>query len=279
LNATNNALAVIAPTVLKLSFKEDNPYKHSRSSFEQNEDFTSRGNYFRANLLTHLGYTVEATSTRSSAVEVKCMVSGVVSSKEDSIRAAHIIPAVTPLETIRKLNLKVEDIDSVRNGLLLARNIERAFDNLDISFVRNPLVQMELVMKIWNPATFKDKPLFVGSQHFVSQFNGWKLNLDYQDESGRKHEPFLRGLAYQSFQAYLKWKFIVDIEEPHDYSSEQESNFAKNRRLNMQFEETRRAEQAESSPFLQNSDSGSVGDETTPRKRHRPNDDSDAPDE
>jgi hypothetical protein len=89
------------------------------------------------------------------------MVSGKESSKEDDIRAAHIIPAVTKHVTLRDLKLTSDDLDDVRNGLLLAHGIEREFDTLGVSFVRHPLRIGVLIMKVWS-TTAKSTTLFKG---------------------------------------------------------------------------------------------------------------------
>ena len=91
--------------------------------------------------------------------EVKCMVSGVLGglsadpNVSNSVVCAHIIPnrAKSKTGVLKKLGYTAPDIDSVRNGLFLAHNIEFAFDRLQLCFVDNPHPLIDgLVMKIYD---------------------------------------------------------------------------------------------------------------------------------
>ena len=78
--------------------------------------------------------------------ELKCMVSGVSGglstnpNDSNSVVCAHIIPNRAKARTgaLKKLGYTAPDIDSVRNALFLAHNIEIAFDRLQLCFVDNP---------------------------------------------------------------------------------------------------------------------------------------------
>jgi hypothetical protein len=162
------------------------------------------------------------------------MVSGEESSARDAIRAAHIIPAVTKLSTLGALNLTADDVNDVRNGLLLAHGIEREFDSLGVCFVRHPLKLEVLIMKVWSE-TAKTTPIIPGSNKMVADFGNSVLQLTSADGS-MIHKPFLRGLAFHAYQSYLKWKVIADIvvgNEPADYSSDLSTPFSSPRVLGL----------------------------------------------
>eukprot|EP01035_Chromulina_nebulosa_P031916 gene31916-42577_t len=189
-----NAFSVLVPTVMEQSFKQRR-YVESKTSASEHK--TERGDHFREDLLRHLGYCLNnSSSNRNAAVVLTCMASGEASSGMDNIRAAHIIPAKSDHLDIAKLNLTEKDIDSVRNGLLLSKNIERAFYAYEISFVKQPLTQL-LTMQFWNPhSAWKAKTLFASSSRTIGEFEGRVLDLKFKDRDG-SHVPFLRGLAYQ----------------------------------------------------------------------------------
>ena len=119
-------LSILVPSVMV----KHRRYTESKTSASEHK--TERGDHFKEGLLHRLGYCLNnSSSSRNAAVVLTCMASGEASSGKDNIRAAHIN------EDIAKLNLNEEDIDSVRNGLLLSENIERAFDAYEISFVKH----------------------------------------------------------------------------------------------------------------------------------------------
>jgi hypothetical protein len=227
-----------------LTFKDLNPYEGSKRASRnsaaskqntQGETVTTRGNYFREELLRHLGFNVSdsSNSTRSNGMLVKCMVSGKESSKEDDIRAAHIVPAVSKHSLLQALKFTPNDLNDVRNGLLLAYGIEREFDSLGVSFVQHPLRIGVLLMKVWSE-TAKKRFLFKGTdkEGYVADYDGFELNLAFD---GGKHNPFCRGLAFQAHQAYLKWNFINPSLEPVDYSSDLNTPFSRHRLLGLKY--------------------------------------------
>lgn len=224
-------LVKFIPIMVNNTIKSLNPYTQSYASFGKIKGNKSeRGDYFRENLLQHLGYTTANSATMSQQLPVRCMVSGIESSKKDDIRAAHIIPAKTQFGTLQSLNLNEADVDSPKNGLLLAFNIERAFDSMWISFVQNPLKEGRyLIMKIWNEENFIDHPLFPGCLQTIMNFKEFRLNLSLPFSSG-EHNPLLRGLAFQVYHAYNKHYPLVpmSVELSHvlDYSSDKDSPHA-----------------------------------------------------
>lgn len=263
LQAIISALSIMVPLVLEQSFKQR---RYSESQKSLPEQKTVRGNSFRADLLRHLGYDnddVMSSSNRNAAVKLTCMASGVSSSGMDNIRAAHIIPAVSELKDIAKLNLTERDVDNVRNGLLLSKQIERAFDAYEISFVRDPLHRSSLVMKFWNPESqWKEKPLFKDCDRNIGEFEGRALNLRFVDNRAGCHIPFLRGLAYQAFQAYLKWNFLKTCTVPDDYTSDNSlsSGFNQERLVYLQYQAVRDAQREEKQQQKRQLESAEDGD-------------------
>jgi hypothetical protein len=166
-------------------------------------------------------------STRTNANLVYCMVSG-IGSVGDNIRAAHLVPAVSKPEILRQLSMRPSDVDDVRNGLLLARHIEAAYDKLEVSFVKNPLLTDGLILKIWNPE-LKGKLIFPDSNYKIGDFENAPLCLTFRNGKTGAHEPFMRALSYQAYMAYLKWNYG---ECPVDYSSDFNTDISKMRGYN-----------------------------------------------
>ena len=168
------------------------------------------------------------------------MVSGVESNRIDSISAMQILPPDTSSpRLLRMLNLRAEDLHSMRNGLFLAHGIEKAFQQLEVSFVRHPNPTRDknvLVMKVWGAADngvgsssgsttgsgtgiaatvskyCTTRPLFKSSKLLkVSDYHNVELKLNFVDDRSDCHKPFLRALAFQAFQAYQKWKHLQSV--------------------------------------------------------------------
>lgn len=243
----------VMPILVNSATQMLNPYKKSYASFGKINETgsTERGPEFRQKLLISLGYLSSTSSTsKVRNAELKCMVSGVESSERDAIRAAHIIPAVTSFDALEALNLTEEDIDSPRNGLLLAFNIERAYDSLWLSFVRHPILDV-LVLKVWNIDRFRDHPVFQEAKMTIKNCINRTLDLS-RVNSSVPHNPFLRGLAFQAYNAYIKhFKHIpltVSIRREIYISSDKDNGFATlfdMKILDMKKEEITRARVAE----------------------------------
>ena len=91
---------------------------------------------FKESLLTH--YSRTAPTTEDKKPQVRCMVSDVVLPRPVVI-ASHIWKHCTMGEGLNEFGLKPADVDSCRNGLLLAMEIERHFDVLRVAFSYNLL--------------------------------------------------------------------------------------------------------------------------------------------
>ena len=143
-----------------------------------------------------------------------CMVTGIsppqVENKTSTLILAHIIPRSTERIIRELISFTLGDIDSIRNCLLLCLNIERAFDELDISFVPsdNPFQFHRFKMFIWNNG-IRDKPIFPDASRLIGQFDNYPLNLVVSTKSGAEpHDPFKQALSYQAYMAFRKWNKI-----------------------------------------------------------------------
>jgi hypothetical protein len=242
---------IIIPIVLANNFKLRNPYdRKTRAS----QATSNKENCFKNALLNLINpdsnHLVSATSNSSiqknESISAKCMLTGQLATG-DNIRAVHIIPAVTEIDILNDLNLKPEQINDVRNGLLLCRSIELGFDKLRLSFVKSPLSD-QLILKIWDESIrkqrlFKDclkigeykgvHPLFFkenddkneNKQLTIGHFENHPLNLKLRDDY--EHKPFRRGLFFQAFHAYQKWKIFCSDHVLVDDSSDIACNFFK----------------------------------------------------
>mmetsp|Transcript_19027 Transcript_19027/g.27254 ORF Transcript_19027/g.27254 Transcript_19027/m.27254 type:complete len:125 (-) Transcript_19027:2827-3201(-) len=88
---------------------------------------------------------------------VSCQVSGVVSNGHQVI-AAHLIPCKSPDILFTEVGLLPRQINEGINGLLLALNIERAFDHKQVCFVQHPLHMDTIVMKVLDMEEMSKRP-------------------------------------------------------------------------------------------------------------------------
>ena len=202
LNRLQNATAVIQdataviqdvtaviPYLLSKSVESENFWSASKLSVD-------RDTTFRKRLKRQLGYARDD--------EVRCMVTGILGGGSEVI-AAHIIPRATEPRLLRVFDMKKEDLNDCRNGLFLTANIEKAFDKLELSFVKseNPL-EISLRLKIWDDKC-KSIPLFSGCARTIGEYDGAVLNLSSKNGAGVSHRPFKRGLSYQAYHAHLNY--------------------------------------------------------------------------
>ncbi len=84
-----------------------------------------------------------------------CMILN-ISMARDKVTSSHIWKSETHGDGLQAFGLSPESVHSVRNILLLATNIERAFDVKQLCFLYNPL-QQTLTLKILDPILFAQK--------------------------------------------------------------------------------------------------------------------------
>ncbi len=164
---------------MNTSLKDHNLWTPSIVSCRRNDDF-------RAELKKHLGYSRKA--------KVSCMVTKLKGNGEQVI-AAHIVPCSSSPLKLKYIGMGKDDVNNVRNGLFLAFGIEKAFDKLQISFIKSHPLKDELYLRIWDDEC-RTTPLWEGHQQTIGDFDGRPLLLG-------SHNPFKRCLSYQAYQAHL----------------------------------------------------------------------------
>jgi hypothetical protein len=196
---------VMLPIVLNVSMVNHNLWTSSRVTVAGKRDHN-----LRSILKMELGYGNKENT------KVKCMVSN-LNGNGDQVIAAHILPCASEQVKLAKLGLKIKDLQSSRNGLFLAKELERAFDSLKISFIKSNALKEALYMKIWNYDCRKTR-LWEGCKHTIGDYDGAKLKLG-------SHEPFRRALSYQAYQAFINSS--SEDEGPQFYGTPGNYAFAK----------------------------------------------------
>ena len=196
---------VMLPMMVNMSVSYHNLWTSSRVSVAGTPDHN-----LRSQLKMELRYADKANT------KVKCMVSN-LKGNGDQVIAAHILPCASAPVKLVKLGLKKKDLQSSRNGLFLAKELERAFDSLKISFVKSNTLREALYMKIWDDDCRKTR-LWEGCKHTIGDYDGAKLKLG-------SHEPFRRALSYQAYQAFINSS--SEDEGPQFYGTPGNYAFAK----------------------------------------------------
>ena len=137
-----------------------------------------------------------------------CMVAGLTPPrpiKGSNLVLAHIMPLKTKRNIRELVSFQPDDIDSIRNCLLLSSSIEKAFDEQDISFVPpdNPFQADRFKMKIWNDA-IRQKPVFPGAVDLTGTYDNRPLNLVLKILSGVK---FVTNSS-ELYPIKLTWHFV-----------------------------------------------------------------------
>lgn len=193
-----DAFLKMMPAVAELFLKDKNPYTPSKISS------VKRPKEFRENLIA----TVYPASLESNG-RVHCMVSGLEGNGQEIV-AAHILPADTKSDILKDIPMDRDELVSPRNGLFLAKEIERAFDRLQISFVAKDVLNPEcLVMVIWDERV-KETPLW--KEYNCNGQSGGSCSVKIGDCENfvlklRGHNPIKRGLSYQAAMAYASAVF------------------------------------------------------------------------
>ena len=88
------------------------------------------------------------------------------------------------------------DLNTSSNLVFWAINIEKAYEKLQISFVKSVSLKLteEYVMKIWDES-IKASPIWEGSLRTIGEFENKPLILG-------KHVIMKRGLSFHAIQAY-----------------------------------------------------------------------------
>lgn len=141
--------------------------------------------------------------------KIQCMVTGTIErlyndGDNNIVRCAHILPHrlhnnILKLEKIRHV---IDDLECARNGLFLLEGIEIAFDKLWIGFPKDEnILNNRMVLKVYNPEECSKLPTFYGSKNFVSEYEGFELQLNI---NGYEHKPFKTALNLHAITAFSK---------------------------------------------------------------------------
>jgi HNH endonuclease len=150
------------------------------------------------------------THYRLTNATAQCMITGTFASTftthrsgQTSVILAHLLPRSSKANVLDALGMHQEDIDTIRNALLLCQGIEEAFDRKQVSFVPidNPFVDGQFKMMIWEDK-FKATPIYEGSTQTLGDFENAPLNLVV---NGKRHEIFRRVVSYQAYMACRHW--------------------------------------------------------------------------
>ena len=182
----------IVPIFLKSELSKFNLW--TRTAVSSRKEKTTKGDSFRLNFIAHTGGLIRCPETKED--KCRCMLSGLLG-LGDQVRVAHLLPAVSTISILTQLGFKEIDTDSVRNGLLLCKGFELAFDQLQASFILGPCQGLRegFIFKMWNDCC-RNQETFPGSGHLIGSYEGQPLILN-------GHEPFSRVLSYQAYQAFM----------------------------------------------------------------------------
>ena len=138
-----------------------------------------------------------------------CQLSGV----QGTCTLAHILPVhARKISSVMQLLQMTESmLNSPGNLLLLASNIERAFDALKVSFVARlgEGLRTEFVLKIWDESV-RSEPIFSGSAVTIGDCEHRPLMFNAE------HHVYSRCFAYQGLWAAAKY-LGGDLRDASDY--------------------------------------------------------------
>jgi len=153
----------------------------------------SRDNDFRANLKLCCGF---------QSSYIPCMLTTRVGNS-NQVCVAHILPCRTKKRIAEQLNLSLENLNDTRNGLFLAKNIEVAFDKLQLSFIPQDILHPNsLKMVMWDQDV-SSTPIWEAHADVIGQYEGCTLQLG-------GHSPYRRALSYQAYIAHASSKLCLD---------------------------------------------------------------------
>ena len=147
-------------------------------------------------------------------LDLRCMVTGVSSNstedetlpsgqKNERVVLAHLLPRSADTKTMTSLGYARDDIENIRNTVLLCKGLEEAFDKKHISFVPsdNPFSDNKYKLCIWTDDV-KLLPIYKGATKTIGSYEGHALNLSV---GAAMHNPFKRAMSFQAFRAFKMW--------------------------------------------------------------------------
>eukprot|EP01119_Soliformovum_irregulare_P012165 TRINITY_DN3147_c0_g1_i3.p1 TRINITY_DN3147_c0_g1~~TRINITY_DN3147_c0_g1_i3.p1 ORF type:complete len:522 (-),score=57.00 TRINITY_DN3147_c0_g1_i3:61-1626(-) len=131
---------------------------------------------------------------------IKCMITNKFHNRH-FVRAAHIWMAHTGGKGLEKFGLSTNDLNHVRNGLLLCKPIEKAFDRKNVCFLWDPFKQA-LFLHVVNEKLLK---VVVHDGTTFADINGAQLQLP------ANVWPFRRILNWHARCTFHAWQLPLDI--------------------------------------------------------------------
>jgi hypothetical protein len=201
-----NSFFIVGAEMLETNRNAHNPYILDNLTTESEE---GRARHFRGRVLA---YYRRQTGKQAA----RCMVTDELGDSEQVV-AAHIIPLKTKKATLKRIG--IPKLNTKRNGLVLARNIEMAFDRLRLSFL--PAGMGKFAMKLLDPSVGEEF-IFEGSAKKIGEFDGCLLQHTHGN-------PYKRALSYQAHLAHhvaVSENWIAeDTPEPGDFGTPTQSVF------------------------------------------------------
>lgn len=146
------------------------------------------------------------------------MVTGISSSSLESsnpptntVKLAHLLPRCADSTTRSSLGYTWDDIENIRNTVILCKGIKEAFNSKLISFVpsEKPFSNNAYKLHIWSEDV-KSRPIYKGAAETIGSYDGLPLHLSVGEG---KHNPFRRAMSYQAFCAFKAWGKEYDVKE------------------------------------------------------------------
>jgi len=179
-------IGVIVPVVYKMAIEKNNLWTPSKINGK-------RGASYRQDLMKKMGYTNRHTKRKDE--RPKCMITG-MRAGGDKVVCGHVVPCGSEESRLHHLGITIDDLNLPINCVFWSIGFERAYETLQISFVKlNPL-QDTLCLKFWNDKV-KTEPIWPGAAQQLGDYDGVELKLD-------GHVIMKRGLSFQAYQAYLR---------------------------------------------------------------------------
>jgi hypothetical protein len=178
------------------------------------EDIVDKDNYDKISTNSksrRLDKSAYTTEYKVPLYDLPCMVTGITinslkaanpssSPPSNTVTMAHLVGHCVEAKEAVSLGYFSEELESIRNTVLLCKGIKEAFDRKFLSFVPadSPFAADRYKLYIWVDG-IKPKPIFPGSAINIGAYEGAPLNLTIV---GSTHNPFHRALSYQAYRAF-----------------------------------------------------------------------------
>ena len=110
---------------------------------------------FRLNYIKEFGFDADNITCACSGLKVE-------------VTMTHLLPRSTGKSIYEIHGLTSDEMKSIRNLLILATNIEKAYDRQQISFIKKSIQKDDLVLKIWY-RTIANTTISAGSAKTIGQ--------------------------------------------------------------------------------------------------------------